>query len=302
MFHGILYVILMIALGYCLISFKILPKETSPHLASVLMSVCFPAMILKSFTAVDPKELFSTGLSTLIVTLIFSLLPATILLFKKKKGPYHSLYRFICGIGNVSFVCIPLLRLFLTDNEMIAVYLHVSIQDLLIWAVFHPTFAGSQKPRQWKELLTEPCLLAVFFGMILCLCKLPLPGFLALPVDALDACVSPLALIFLGMTISRYGATALKGNKTPLIYTLYKIILYPCLIFLILFPFLPLKTAILLAMLFGSPAPVTSVVWMQKYTEDPTPAIACLIPSTILHYIVYTPLLLFLCSMGILGG
>lgn len=302
MFNGILYVILMIALGYILISCKILPEESRPHISSVLMSVCFPAMILKSFTAVDPEELFATGLSTLVVTLIFSLLPAMILLFRKKKDPSHNLYRFICGIGNVSFVCIPLLKLFLTDSEMIAVYLHVSIQDFLIWAVFHPTFAGSQKPRQWKELLTEPCLLAVFFGMILCLCNLSLPGFLALPVDALDACVSPLALIFLGMTIRQYGATALKGSKTPLYYTGYKVILYPIFIFLILFPILSLKNAILLAMLFGSPAPVTSVVWMQKYTEDPTPAIACLIPSTILYYIVYTPLLLFLCSKGIIGG
>ncbi len=301
MLSDVMYVILMIALGYILIVCKILPPETRPHLSSILMSVCFPAMILKSFASVEPGELLSTGLSTVIVTLLFSLLPAGILLLKKNKGALHSLYSFICGIGNVSFVCIPLLRLFLTDSEMVVVYLHVSIQDLLIWALFHPAFAGSHRPRQWKKLLTEPCLVAVFFGLILCLIGLSLPEFLAMPIDALDACVSPLALIFLGMTIGQYGSASVKGGRIPLLYTLYKVIAYPLAVFSLLLPFLSLKSALLMAILFGSPAPVASVVWMQRYTEDPTPAIACLIPSTILYYLLYTPLLLFLCSKGIFG-
>lgn len=302
MLDGVFYVILMILLGYILMVCKILPQESRPHLSSILMSVCFPAMIIKSFAAVDPGELLSTSLSTLVVTVIFSLLPAVILLFKKNKGSLRNLYSFICGIGNVSFVCIPLLRLFLTEGEMVAVYLHVSIQDLLIWALFHPAFAGSRKEGQWKALLTEPCLLAVIVGLLLCFTNLSIPGFLSMPLEALDACVSPLALIFLGMTIGQYGADALKGGKIPLLYTLYKVIAYPVVIFLILLPFLPLKTALLMAILFGSPAPVAGVVWMQKYTEDPTPAIACLIPSTLLYYAVYTPLLICLCSMGIFGG
>lgn len=301
MLEGVIYVILMIFLGFILIRCKVLPGESRPHLSSVLMSVCFPAMILKSFTSVNPGELLSTGLSTVIVSLIFSLLPAAVLLFKKNKSPLHSLYSFICGIGNVSFVCIPLLRLFLTDGEMVAVYLHVSIQDLLIWGLFHPAFAGSRKSGQWKSLLTEPCLLAVFLGLILCFTDIPLPGFLAMPIDALDACVSPLALIFLGMTIGEFGANALKGGKIPLYYTLYKVISYPIIIVTVLLPFLSFKTACLMAILFGSPAPVAAVLWMQRYTDDPTPAIACLIPSTLLYYLVYTPILLFLCSRGVFG-
>lgn len=302
MLDGIFYVILMILLGYVLITCGVLPMQSRPHLSSILMSVCFPAMILKSFSAVDPRELLSAGLSTLVVTVVFSLLPAALLAFQKNKGSLHNLYRFICGVGNVSFVCIPLLRLFLTDYEMVTVYLHVSIQDLLIWGLFHPLFAGSRKDVKWKSLLTEPCLLAVMLGLILCVARLPLPGFLSMPVEALDACVSPLALLFLGMTIGEYGRTALKGDKAPLFYTLYKVIAYPVLIFLVLFPLLPLKTALLMAILFGSPAPVAAVVWMQKYTEDPSPAIACLIPSTLLYYLIYTPLLVFLCSRGIFGG
>lgn len=301
MLDGIFYVALMIAIGYILVCRRVLPGESSRLLSSLLMSLCFPAMILKGFLAVNPAELFSTGLSTLIVTVVFSLLPALVLLIKKNKRHLHSLYSFICGIGNVSFVCIPLLRLFLTEAEMVTVYLHVSIQDLLIWGLFHPAFAGSQKSRQYKELLTEPCLLAVIIGLILCLAGASLPSFLSMPVDALDACVSPMALVFLGMTIGQYGTNSQWTTKRPITYSLYKVIAYPVTVFLVLLPFLPLKDAILMGVLFGSPAPVAAVVWMQKYTEDPSPAIACLIPSTLLYFLLYTPLLLFLCNQGIFG-
>ena len=175
---------------------------------------------------------------------------------------------------------------------MVTVYLHVSIQDCLIWGLFHPAFAGKQHPRQWKKILTEPCMLAVLIGLLLCLFRIQIPSFLAMPLEAVDACVSPLALVFLGMTLGRYGGNARWLSPTPILYTLYKVVAYPLVIFGLLCTFLPMQDALLMAILFGSPAPVASVVWMQRYTNDPTPAIACVIPSTLLYFLLYTPVLL----------
>lgn len=294
MLDGIVSFFLLIALGYVLIRSGLLSQEAPRHLSSLLMTVCFPAMILKSFLAVDPRSLLSTSLSTVIVTLVFSLLPSLFFRLKKKRSPSDPLYSFICGIGNVSFVCIPLLRLFLTEEEMLPVYLHVSIQDLLIWGLFHPAFAGKHSRGSLKKLLTEPCFIAVVAGLLLSISGIPLPKLLTLPLDALDACVSPLALLFLGMTIARYGLLSWIGSRRSVYYSLYKVLLYPILILLLLLPFLPLREALLLSILFGSPAPVAAVVWMQNYTSDPSPAIHCLIPSTLLYFLLYTPALLLL--------
>ncbi|MBR6825295.1 MAG: AEC family transporter [Oscillospiraceae bacterium] len=301
MLNSIFYMLLLIAIGFLLHYRTLLGENGDRFLSTLLMTLCFPAMILKSFLTVDPGELLSTGLSTTVVTVVFSLLPAVVLLSRKNKMSQHSLYSFICGIGNVSFVCIPLLGLFLTETEMLTVYLHVSVQDVLIWGLFHPSFAGSSRPKEWKKLLTEPCLLAVMVGLLLCATGLTLPNFLMMSLDALDACVSPLALVFLGMTVARYGRKGSFFKKTPILYTLYKVVAYPTVLFMVLYFFLPLKEAILMAILFGSPAPVASVVWMQRYTEDPFPAISCLVPSTVLYFLLYTPLLVFLCSRGIFG-
>lgn len=292
MLDGVIYVILMIAAGYGLVRGKLLPKESSGIVSSLLMTLCFPAMIIMGFLALDPKELLHTGLTTSIVTVVFSLLPAAVLLLKRKKGPLHSLYSFICGIGNVSFVCIPLMRLFLPEETMVTVYLHVSIMDFLIWGLFHPAFAGKQNPKQWKKVLAEPCMVAVLIGLTLCVFRIRLPSFLAMPMEALDACVSPLALVFLGMTLAQYGGSARWLSKAPILYTLYKVVAYPLVIFGLLYFFLPQQEALLLAILFGAPAPVASVILTQRYTNDPTAAIANLIPSTIAYFLIYTPILM----------
>lgn len=292
MFDGVIYVSLLIAAGYALVRGKLLPKDAGGFLSALLMMLCFPAMILNCFLSLEPGELLTTGLSTAVVTVIFSLLPALLFLLRREKGQLHSLYSFICGIGNVSFVCIPLLRLFLPEEDMAVVYLHVSVQDFLIWGLFHPAFAGRRYPRQWRKLLTEPCMLAVLAGLAVCLLGVSLPQCLSMPLEALDACVSPLALVFLGVTLGQYGRDTRWLRRAPLLYTLYKVIAYPLAILGILSLFLPLRNALLMAALFGSPAPIASVIWMQRYTNDPTPAIACVIPSTLLYLLVYTPVLL----------
>lgn len=300
MFDGILYFLILVVIGYFALKCKLLPEQTPDILSAVLLVVCFPAMILNSFLTIDAQTLFTTGLPTLIVTLIFSLLPFFVLLFGKQTEKKR-LFRFICGVGNASFVCIPLLGLFLTSEEMFPVYVHVAVQDLLIWCLFHPLYLGEGQKIQWKKLLTEPSLLAVFVGFILALAQVRLPSFLLVPIEALEGAVSPLALLFLGMIIARYGILSWRGSRDAIYYTLFKVLLYPCLVFAALYFILPLKTALLLALLFGSPAPAAAVIWSQRYGRDTKLAVSCLIPSTIAYFFVAGAALVIFAQMGIFG-
>ena len=301
MWDGILYFLFFLCLGYFLFRGKLLPENSPGFLSTLLMTVCFPAMILSSFQATDLEDLLTTGLPTVVVTVVFSTLPAVILRIGKKKLPHHNLFSFICGIGNVSFVCIPLLSLFLTEEQMLPVYLHVAVQDLLIWGIFHPVFAGKEKGQQWRALLKEPCLLAAVSGLLLTLFGLSLPQWLQKPIDALHSCVSPLALLFLGMTIAQRGLSSGLRERRALCYTVYKVLLYPLVVSLCLLPFFPADWSLLMAVLFASPAPVAGVVWMQRYTDDPSPAVNCLIPSTLLYFGLYLPMILLLCQQGLWG-
>lgn len=302
---GLFFFLIVIAIGYFAVKLRLVPDSAADALSPILLNVCFPAMLLNTFLNTDPKELLQTAPATVVVSLVFSFLPFAVshLLLRKRPPDDRALFRYILSIGNTSFVCIPLLSLFLNDEQMLIVIIHGAVMDLLIWGVHHPLFLGSgakQRRESFWKILTSPCLLAVLLGIILCVCGAELPSFLSYTLDALEATVSPLALLFIGMLICRYGLLNWRHSRKAILYSVWRVLVYPCVVFAATVSFLPLQTAILLAILFGSPTPISAVLWCKAYGRDTRTVVDCLIPSTVGYFAVYGALLMCLTSFSVL--
>ncbi|MBE6985191.1 MAG: hypothetical protein E7434_06245 [Ruminococcaceae bacterium] len=302
---GFIFFILMIAIGYTVTKIKLVGETAADSLSSVLLNVCFPAMVLKNFLNTNTEHLMQSGLASLIVSLICATLPSVIVYFllRKAEPDRRTLFRYISGIGNTSFVCIPLFSLFLDADQMLIVIVHGAVMDILIWAIHHQLFLGSSaasKKQIMKKMFTSPCLIAVLLGIILCLAEVKLPSFLTYTINTVEAAVSPLALLFIGMLICRYGLLGWIKSKDAIIYSVLRVLVYPCLIFSVLYWILPLQTALILSMLFGSPTPITAVLWCKEYGRSTQLVVNCLIPSTILYFSVMGSALLLLTQFSIL--
>ena len=305
MLDGFIFFILMIAIGYTVVRIGLISESAADSLSSVLLNVCFPAMVLKNFQATDTSQLLQSGLASLIVSLICATIPsiAAYCLLRKSNSDRRTLFRYISGIGNTSFVCIPLFTLFLNANQMLIVIVHGAVIDILIWGIHHQLFLGSgasSAKQTVKKMVTSPCLIAVLLGITLCLAEFELPSFLTYSINALEAAVSPLALLFIGMLICRYGLFNWVKCKDAIIYSVLRVLVYPCLIFSVLYWVLPLQTALILSMLFGSPTPITAVLWCKEYGKNIELVVNCLIPSTIAYFTVMGSLLLLLTQLSIL--
>ena len=302
---GFIFFILVICLGYFAVKLKLVSDSAADSLSSVLLNVCFPAMILKNFLSTDADNLLQTGLSTVIASLVFSIVPCALcfILFRRSTPERRALFRYISGIGNTSFVCIPLLSLFLSSDQMLIVFVHGAVMDILIWAVHHQLFLGTSSD-SWKQILkkmfTSPCLIAVIVGITACIAKVKLPSEIQYTIDALDATVSPLALLFIGMLICRYGLLGWVKCRDAIVYSLWRVVAYPCIVFAILYWILPLQNALIIAMLFGSPTPITAVLWCKEYGRDTKLVVNCLIPSTVLYFLLMGSLLLVFTQFSIL--
>jgi predicted permease len=148
-------------------------------------------------------------------------------------------------------------------------------------------------------MLTNPCLIAVVVGIFLMILQIQLPVFLELAIGKLNAATTPLALLFLGMLIHRYGLFAWKADKTAIVYAVGKVIVLPVCVTLVLQFFMPFSTAACIGFLFGSPAPLASVVWSKQYGKDDQFAVNCCISSTFLFIPVMSILLLVLSNLGV---
>ena len=305
-FDGFLFFLIVICVGYFSVKCRLVPESATDVLPSLLLNVCFPAMLFMNFAGTDVHELITFGIPTVIVTLVFSLLPffISIPLFRKVDESRRPILRYISGVGNTSFVCVPLLSLFLTKNEMSIVFIHGAVMDFLIWGVHHQVFIGSTEGgrRQIvKKVLATPNLIAVVAGILCSVFSVELPGFLSYTLNGVAASVSPIALLFIGMLICRYGLFGWIRSKSAILYSLWKVIVLPCIVFAVLYFILPFKTACILAILLGSPSPVSAVLWSKQYCKDTRLAVDCLIPSTILYFVVMGAVLVFLLKFSVIG-
>ena len=305
-FNGFLFFVIVICVGYLAVKSRLVPESATDVLPALLLNVCFPAMLFTNFAETNIQELIGVGIPTVIVTLVFSLLPffVSIPLFRRIDAERRPILRYISGIGNTSFVCIPLMSLFLTRSEMSIVFIHGAVMDFLIWGVHHQVFLGTTEGSRRqivKKVLLTPNLIAVVAGVLCSVCTVKLPEFLTYTLDGIAASVSPIALLFIGMLICRYGLFGWIKSKAAILYSLWKVLALPCIVFAVLYFILPFKTACILAILLGSPAPVTAVLWAKQYGKDTKLAVDCLIPSTILYFAVMGTILVLLLKYGILG-
>ncbi|MBQ3356516.1 MAG: AEC family transporter [Oscillospiraceae bacterium] len=305
-FNGLLFFVIVICVGYLSVKSRLVPESATDVLPPLLLNVCFPAMLFMNFAQTEIQELIGVGVPTVIATLVFSLLPflVSIPLFRRADAARRPLLRYLSGVGNTSFVCIPLMSLFLTKSEMSIVFIHGAVMDFLIWGVHHQVFLGTTEGSRRqivKKVLLTPNLIAVAAGVLCSVFSVRLPAFLTYTLDGIAAAVSPIALLFIGMLICRYGLFGWVKSKTAILYSLWKVLALPCVVFAVLYFLLPFKTACILAILLGSPAPVTAVLWAKQYGKDTKLAVDCLIPSTLLYFAVMGTILAILLKSGVIG-
>lgn len=300
---GLIYFFLMICIGYFAAKSRLLPQIVEDALPSLLLNICYPALILVTFASTDTAKLLDTGLPVVITTLIVTVLLyfLSYFLFRRMAPNRIALMRFITGVGNVTYVAIPLLSIFLSEEAMLVVILNCTAQDFLIWTLYQQLFLrGGCKKQVVKKLFTSPCILAVLLGTLLAAFQLCLPSFVQMTLDSITATTSPIALLYLGMLVKRYGLLAWRRDKTAIAYSVGKIIVLPLILFGIFQFFLSVQTSIVLAIAFGSPAPLTSMVWAREYDGDVPLSVNCCIASTLLFLIVMSAALLLLTNFGIL--
>ena len=180
--NGLIFFFLTIFIGYFAAKSRLLPVEAADVLPAVLINICYPAMILDTFTHIDTDALLHTGLPVALATLGVTvvLFFASLWMFRRQPARRKPLLCIMTGIGNTSYVAIPLLSVFLGAEGMFIAIINSAVQDILIWTLYHPLFLGAgtkDKKELLRKIFTSPCLIAAVAGVVLAACRVTLPSF-----------------------------------------------------------------------------------------------------------------------------
>ncbi|MDE5943114.1 MAG: AEC family transporter [Clostridia bacterium] len=304
--------------GFALKKLKMIGEGGTYTLSNVLLYVCQPALVIKSFcvfsetdfetvTAINRLVLlknFGISFGFAVVSLLLMLAVSKLVFIKAKDKSAARIYSYIAVFSNCGFLGVPFVDAFTDGNPLAIMYVMVFNVAFIIlcWTVGVVLITGDIKQMRPKKILLNPAILASVVAAVLFF--VPEINFfmidqvkgLGIFPEYLGYCTAPLSMIIVGIRLAETPAKSLFCRKGVYISGGLRLIVAPFLTLLIVLPFagffgkgaefgfeeyVYIAPVIAMAM-----SPAASVVAMaETFNGDKDTATAAFVTNTILSVV-----------------
>lgn len=145
--------------------------------------------------------------------------------------------------------------------------------------------AKMDKKKVIKNILTHPCLIAVYLGIIAMLTQVQLPSLLTKTIQYIGSCNTAITMIIVGTILADVPFNTII-NKTTVIFSVIRLILLPALAWAVSLVFglsgVALGASVLMT---GMPGASTAAIFAARYGSDEKFATKIVVLSTLLSMI-----------------
>jgi len=281
------------AIGFLLYKFGKISKEGSKNIATLLLWIVLPAVILNSFCV----EFSAQKLGQLLVSFLLAAAALAIAIgISRLIYPDKPIDHFAAAFSNAGFMGIPLVKASFGDNAVFFLVGFVALLNLLQWT-YGVSLLKKEKTRiAMREVVLNPIFVAIIAGIVLFVTGFgaSLPGIVKNAVSGIAGLNGPLAMIVLGVYLAQ---SDLKTTFTQ--FRLYglcvvRLVLIPVVTLLLLW-LIPADSTMKLVILTAAAAPVGSnvAVYAQLHDVDYPYACQTVALSTVLS-VITMPLIITL--------
>lgn len=232
-----------IAIGFVMTKTKILPESSSQTLAKAVTWIFLPAlnmMTMIRFCTVDSLSVHATNLvlSCIILAVAMGIAIPLARVMVREPGEERGAYSYALTFANSSYVGDPVV-LAMFGEEALAYYklfcLPISLA-IYTWGISVLTPQSGQKGGALRRALNMPTV-AMLIGMAIGLSGTGryVPGFVISSLDALKACMGPVAMLLAGVTIAKYDFFKLLKNKKVYVATALRLVVLPAVLIAVLY-------------------------------------------------------------------
>ena len=266
--------------AYALCKSKVIKAEHIPVLASILIYLCTPAIIIDSFQKLTfSKEIVLDLAIYLILSFLIQLvmMGGVWLIVRKSRNRHSRIAAIAAALGNCGFLGLPLIKALLPANPEAVIYSAIfSIGMNTIALTFGSLIiSGDKKYIKVKKIFLNPAMIGTYAGVALFIFGIKLPNILGNALGAVVALSTPVCMFVLGMRLSTVQFYRIFTNFSVYLAVFAKQIVMP-LIALAITLMLPLDPIMETAFIIISSCPVAAVVLNlsellgdgQKYAAD----------------------------------
>jgi len=284
--------LLMLALGvpgFILSKIKMLDSRAIKPLSNLLLYVCVPFMILKSFLTIEYKaELLSNILLALLFSFVSTLLImfVALVVFSNKKVVGQKIYQIACMFSNCGFFGLPFLAALFPGNDHVILYasMYIIVFNLVTWTLGIFILTGDKKYISVKKALSNPAIIFSAIGFVVFLCKISIPVPVVTFSNFWSTMTSPVAMTVTAIRLAEMPAKTLVSDWRAYVVCLLRLLIAPaltwCMLMLIGISDVDLFNTLVIAC--AMPVAATTVVFAEAFTPQPEASTTCMLLSTVL--------------------
>lgn len=243
--ESIIPIIAIIVLGYILQNRGWFGENFGANLSHLIMNIALPASIFVSvmkYLTFDKLLTLSEGLIYTFGAFVLTYISAYICvkLFNVRTGRRGTMINTFVN-ANTIFIGLPL-NIALFGNEALPYFLiyyitnTISTWTLGIYLMTSDSKSAKNKSSSkfdWKKLMPPP-LIGFLVSLVFLVFKIPIPGFATSTLTYIGNIVTPLSLIYIGITLAKAGLKTIKFDRDTIITLIGRFILGPVVMFAIL--------------------------------------------------------------------
>ena len=291
-----LMMFLLVGIGFFIRKRGIVNTEGRMNMIDLCLYITLPFNVLHSFMRKWDWNLFIACGVILLLSAGYNAIAVFFsnILFKKQEENRQKSLKYGTIISNSGFLGNPMVEGIYGSEGLLYAALFMLPVRIVMWTIGIAVFLKGRKEKLWKNVLTHPCIVAIYAGVIVMVCGIQFPTFVEKTIIGISGSNTPLSMMLVGMMLAEVKPKGLI-DKTMVFYTAIRLLVIPAVVFAIT-AFLPIDGMLrgITVIMAGMPAPITTALLSAKYGGDEKYATGMVFLSTILSLITLPIWCLFL--------
>lgn len=274
MYEQVFVLFSVILTGYALRRFAVIDDVMNTGLNRFIVYFAYPCLIVLSIGSLEIQEGLMTDFLVMlgVALILFAVYSLIAFFYVKLRGfPQHNsnIVEFSMVNPNNGFMGLPLALLFFGEKGLLLMIAHNAAMNIYTFSygliLLRRNNANNEKLdikgllKGLVKLMLNPNLVSLGIGLFLCLNEIGIPSPVAQYLGMLGNIATPMAMVFIGSTLSKCRIRDILTNHIIIEATLMKLLWIPAITWLVL-AFTPIKPLIIATAILGAAFPSAATI------------------------------------------
>lgn len=274
----------LIGVGFLVRKLGVVSQQGQKSLTNLVVDVILPCNILTAFLKVDVASIRDDGIWVFGISLVFHIFCVFYgrLMFRRPPEERRKCLRHAALCSNAGFMGIPVAEGLFGLEGIALANIYLIPMRILMWSSGIAIFSGSHDwKKTLKKVLTHPCIVAVFLGVIGLLLRLELPELLMKPIGYFSSCNTAMSMLIVGMILARIEPKQFL-DRSVLLFSAHRLIILPAIVYGVCLLLPVTQTARAISVILAAmPVAVNTSLLAEKYGGDSVYSTKLIVVSTL---------------------